>query len=49
MENEPQPIFVVSDSSGTTGEQMIRAANRGGADPGARRPFFGFRVALVRE
>ena len=26
MENEPQPIFVVSDSSGTTGEQMIRAA-----------------------
>ncbi|MCO4769862.1 MAG: kinase/pyrophosphorylase [Deltaproteobacteria bacterium] len=25
-ENEPQPIFVVSDSSGTTGEQLIRAA-----------------------
>jgi formylglycine-generating enzyme required for sulfatase activity len=30
-------------------ERMIRAANRGGADPGARRAFIGFRVALIRD
>lgn len=30
-------------------EQMARAANRGGADPGARRAFIGFRVALTRD
>jgi len=29
-------------------ERNIRAAIRGGADPGARRPFIGFRVALSR-
>ncbi|HJO03555.1 MAG TPA: SUMF1/EgtB/PvdO family nonheme iron enzyme [Acidobacteriota bacterium] len=28
-------------------EQNIRAAVRGGVDPGARRPFIGFRLALV--
>ena len=27
----------------------VRAATRGGADPGARRPFIGFRVALTRS
>jgi formylglycine-generating enzyme required for sulfatase activity len=27
-------------------EQNVRAAIRGGADPGARRAFIGFRVAI---
>jgi formylglycine-generating enzyme required for sulfatase activity len=30
------------------GPQNVRAAVRGGADPGARRPFIGFRVVLSR-
>jgi formylglycine-generating enzyme required for sulfatase activity len=30
-------------------ENMIRSAVRGGADPGARRPFLGFRLALVHS
>jgi formylglycine-generating enzyme required for sulfatase activity len=29
-------------------EQNVRAATRGGADPGARRPFIGFRLAIAR-
>lgn len=29
-------------------EQNVRTAIRGGADPGARRPFIGFRIALTR-
>jgi formylglycine-generating enzyme required for sulfatase activity len=28
--------------------RTIRAATRGGADPGARRPFIGFRIAITR-
>jgi formylglycine-generating enzyme required for sulfatase activity len=33
----------------TDTEQNVRAAVRGGADPGARRPFIGFRVVLSRS
>lgn len=40
-------LWVMRGGSFGDPEQMIRGANRGGADPGARRPFIGFRVALV--
>jgi formylglycine-generating enzyme required for sulfatase activity len=29
-------------------ERNVRAAIRGGVDPGARRPFIGFRLAIFR-
>jgi len=29
--------------------RTVRASARGAADPGARRPFIGFRVALVKR
>ncbi|MDX1495870.1 MAG: SUMF1/EgtB/PvdO family nonheme iron enzyme, partial [Longimicrobiales bacterium] len=41
-------LWVMRGGSYQDTEQFIRAANRGGADPGARRPFIGFRVALSR-
>lgn len=41
-------LWVMRGGSYQDTEQFIRAANRGGADPGARRPFIGFRVALIR-
>ncbi len=40
-------LWVMRGGGFSDAEQMIRSANRGGADPGARRPFIGFRVALV--
>jgi formylglycine-generating enzyme required for sulfatase activity len=40
-------LWVMRGGSFGDPEPFIRAANRGGADPGARRPFIGFRVALV--
>jgi formylglycine-generating enzyme required for sulfatase activity len=44
---QAEALWVMRGGSfGDTG-QHVRAANRGGADPGARRPFIGFRVALV--
>ena len=46
---EADALWVMRGGSFGDPEQMIRAANRGGADPGARRPFIGFRVALVQE
>lgn len=46
---EADALWVMRGGSFGDPEQMIRAANRGGADPGARRPFIGFRVALVRD
>lgn len=42
-----EALWVMRGGSFGDPEQMIRVANRGGADPGARRPFIGFRVALV--
>ena len=44
-----EALWVMRGGSFGDPEQMIRAANRGAADPGARRPFLGFRVALVRR
>jgi formylglycine-generating enzyme required for sulfatase activity len=42
-----EALWVMRGGSFGDPDQMIRGANRGGADPGARRPFIGFRVALV--
>ncbi|MBM4185275.1 MAG: formylglycine-generating enzyme family protein [Gemmatimonadetes bacterium] len=41
-------LWVMRGGSFSDGPQNIRAAVRGGADPGARRPFIGFRLALSR-
>lgn len=41
-------LWVIRGGSFGDNEQFVRAANRGLADPGARRDFIGFRVALVR-
>jgi len=41
-------LWVMRGGSYTDLEQNVRAAVRGGADPGARRPFIGFRLALSR-
>jgi formylglycine-generating enzyme required for sulfatase activity len=42
-------LWVMRGGAFNDGEQMIRAAARGGADPGVRRPFIGFRIALTRN
>ena len=42
-----EALWVMRGGSFRDPEQMIRAANRGGGDPSARRPFIGFRVALI--
>jgi formylglycine-generating enzyme required for sulfatase activity len=42
-------LWVMRGGAFGDAEQMARAANRGAADPGARRPFIGFRIALSRE
>ena len=39
-------LWVIRGGSFNDGEQMARGATRGGADPGARRAFIGFRVVL---
>jgi len=40
-------LWVMRGGSFGDTEQLIRGANRGGADPGARRPFIGFRMVLT--
>jgi formylglycine-generating enzyme required for sulfatase activity len=42
-------LWVMRGGSYGDGEQNIRAAIRGGVDPGARRPFIGFRIVLSRS
>jgi formylglycine-generating enzyme required for sulfatase activity len=42
-------LWVMRGGSYGDSEQNIRAAIRGGADPGARRPFIGFRVVLTSD
>jgi formylglycine-generating enzyme required for sulfatase activity len=42
-------LWVMRGGSFGDPERNVRAAIRGGADPGARRAFIGFRVALVRN
>jgi len=39
-------LWVMRGGSFQDDVRFVRAANRGGADPGARRPFIGFRLAL---
>ena len=41
-------LWVMRGGSYGDPDQNIRAAVRGGVDPGARRPFIGFRVVLTR-
>jgi formylglycine-generating enzyme required for sulfatase activity len=42
-------LWVMRGGSYVDSEQNVRAAVRGGVDPGARRPFIGFRVVLTRN
>ncbi len=46
---DAEALWIMRGGAFNDGPQNIRAASRGGADPGARRPFIGFRVALVRS
>ncbi|HET9949391.1 MAG TPA: SUMF1/EgtB/PvdO family nonheme iron enzyme, partial [Longimicrobiales bacterium] len=41
-------LFVMRGGSFADGEQNVRAAIRGGADPGVRDPTIGFRVVISR-
>jgi formylglycine-generating enzyme required for sulfatase activity len=43
---EADALWVMRGGSFSDGEQNVRAAVRGGADPGARRPFIGFRLVV---
>jgi formylglycine-generating enzyme required for sulfatase activity len=45
---EADALWVMRGGSFSDGPQNVRAAVRGGADPGARRPFIGFRVVISR-
>ena len=44
LENES--LWVMRGGSFTDTAHIVRGANRGGADPGARRAFIGFRIAI---
>jgi formylglycine-generating enzyme required for sulfatase activity len=44
-----EALWVMRGGSFNDTEQTIRAATRGAADPGVRRPFIGFRLALTRS
>jgi formylglycine-generating enzyme required for sulfatase activity len=45
---EEDALWIMRGGSYTDEERNIRTSVRGGADPGARRPFIGFRLALTR-
>jgi formylglycine-generating enzyme required for sulfatase activity len=45
---DEQALWVMRGGAFGDPAQNVRAANRGGADPGARRAFIGFRLALSR-
>jgi formylglycine-generating enzyme required for sulfatase activity len=45
---EADALWVMRGGSFADPPHFVRAANRGGADPGARRPFIGFRVVISR-
>lgn len=45
---EAEALWVMRGGSFGDPEGFVRAANRGRADPGARRPFIGFRVSISR-
>ncbi len=48
LDLDDDALWVMRGGSYGDPDQNIRAAIRGGADPGARRPFIGFRVVLTR-
>ncbi len=41
-------LFVMRGGSFPDGPNLVRTTTRGGADPGVRRPFIGFRVVITR-
>jgi len=43
-----EALWVMRGGAFNDGAQNVRAAGRGGADPGARRPFIGFRLVVTR-
>jgi formylglycine-generating enzyme required for sulfatase activity len=45
---EADALWVMRGGAFGDSEQNVRAAVRGGADPGVRREFIGFRLALTR-
>jgi formylglycine-generating enzyme required for sulfatase activity len=45
---EADALWIMRGGSFADTERNVRAAIRGGADPGARRPFIGFRVVISR-
>ncbi len=45
---DAEALWVMRGGSFADPAHFVRAANRGGADPGARRPFIGFRVVIAR-
>jgi formylglycine-generating enzyme required for sulfatase activity len=48
LDLDADALWVMRGGSYGDSEQNIRAAIRGGVDPGARRPFIGFRIVLSR-
>ncbi len=48
LDLDADALWVMRGGSYGDTEQNVRAAVRGGVDPGARRPFIGFRVVLSR-
>ncbi|MEX1257123.1 MAG: SUMF1/EgtB/PvdO family nonheme iron enzyme [Gemmatimonadota bacterium] len=46
LDLQADALWVMRGGSFSDGLQNVRAATRGGADPGAGRPFIGFRVAI---
>ena len=48
LDLDADALWVMRGGSYADTDQNIRAAIRGGADPGARRPFIGFRIVLTR-
>ena len=49
LDLDADALWVMRGGSYGDPDQNIRAATRGGADPGARRPVIGFRVVLTRS
>ena len=43
---EANALWVMRGGSFTDPERNVRTTTRGGGDPGVRRPFMGFRVAI---
>ena len=43
---EADALWVIRGGHFGDGARLVRTTTRGGADPGARRPFIGFRVVI---